>query len=121
MSTFKVYYASGNTYLGPVENAPAFDVQVIVEADKDHGRKLVAGGDFYVFDDLYCQGRWLAVDYFGMVQYLARPGWKKVLIGSMVSTDRWNRIVKRAREDPGFPAQTALSAYETTEAFDGAA
>ena len=109
MPDFRVYYADGSTYDGPVESVPIFEVLVIVERDADHGRRLVSGGDFYVWDD----GKWLACDQFTMFQYLARPGLnKRVLIGVMVHGDRWNEIARRARYDPDFPDQTGYHVYE---------
>ena len=110
----RVYYGDGSTYDGSVENTPIFEVLLIVERDKDHGRIIVSGGDYYIYDD----GRWLAVDFVSMLQYMARPGMeKRFLVGVMVHSEKWNDAVRRARSDPDFPPQTALSAYETKAGF----
>ena len=111
---WKVYYSDGSTYTGSVEIAPVLEVLLIVERDEKHGRKIVSGGDFYTFHN----GRWQSVDYFGMIQYLVRPGLKRVLVGVMTDSDTWNDTVRRARNDPDFPDQTALHSYETKDGFD---
>ena len=111
---FRVYYSDGSTYEGAVESTPIFEVLMIVERDADHGRRLVSNGDYYIYDD----GKWLAVDFVGMLQYMARPSMeKRFLVGVMVHSEKWNNVVRRARSDPDFPTQTALSAYETRVGF----
>jgi len=41
---FRVYYSDGSTYDGVVENAPIYEVLLILEKDKLHGRRIVFGG-----------------------------------------------------------------------------
>ncbi len=117
---FRVYYADGSTYDGyhnAVENTPIFEVLLIVERNANHGRKLVKGGDYYIY---YQNGTWHAVDFVGMLQYMRRPYMeKRFLVGVMsYDEDSWNDTVRKARSDPDFPPQTALSAYETRDGFD---
>lgn len=111
---WKVYYTENRTYNGSVENVPIWEVLLIVERDRNHGRKIVSGGDYYIFDN----ERWQSVDSVGMLQYMARPGmYKRFLVGVMIDDDDWNEVVKKARNDPDFPVQTALHGYETKVAF----
>jgi len=105
---FRIYYKNGETYSGPPEDAPIFDVLVIVERDKNHGRRLISDKDFYIWID----DRWRAVDYFGMIQYLKDPGWKRILLGVMADDQVWNATVKAAMQDPEFPAKTAYGINE---------
>jgi len=105
---FKIFYEDGSTYSGDPFLSPVFKVLVIVEADKEHGKKLVSGGDYYV----WTSGHWYAVDYPGMIQYLADPGPRRVLLGVMTDGDTWNKAMKEARNDPDFPTQTAYHVYE---------
>lgn len=105
---FKVYYDNGATYTGDPFLAPALRVLVIVEENQEHGRKLVSGGDYYVWE----KEHWYAVDYPGMIQYLVSPGPRRVLLGIMVEGNLWNATMKEARNDPDFPSQTAYHVYE---------
>lgn len=111
---WRVYYSDGATYDGPVDNVPIWEVLVIVERDPMHGRKLVSGGDYYIYDG----GRWIAGDLMTMWQYMARPGTvKRVLVGVMVNSKKWQETMRKARNDPDFPVQTALHQYEDREGF----
>ena len=114
---FRVYYSDGSTcdgYHDAVEKVPIFEVLLIVERNKDHGRKIVSNGDYYVYDDR----RWLSCDLETKNMYMERPvKEKRYLIGVMVHSDKWDDAVRRARSDPDFPPQTALSAYETKDGF----
>lgn len=106
---YRIYYSDGTTYSGPVASCPIWEVLLIVERDRDNGRKIVSSGDFYT----YTGGRWMAVDYFGMMQYLARDGMeKRVLVGVMVDSDKWNAAMRRAYNDPDFPKKTGHAMYE---------
>src|SRR3990172_5918358 len=100
---FRVYYDGGATYDGDPFWTPVFGVLVIVEQDPDHGRRLVSAKDYYVWE----HKRWWAVDFVGMVDYLARPGPRRVLFGRTVPNDVWYAAMRRANEDPDFPAPTA--------------
>ncbi len=80
---FRIYYDGGATYDGDPYNAPGMGALLIVEKDPEHGRRIVQGGDFFVW-----QGdRWRAVDQWGMMDYILQPGPRKVLIGRMVDND----------------------------------
>ena len=104
MIPFKVYYRDGSTYVGPPENTPIFDVALILAFDRNHGRRVVSNGDFYIWES----GEWLAVDWWSMVGYMARPGFgKRFLIGVMMPFEDWNEINRIAAEDPDFPPRTA--------------
>lgn len=99
--SFKVYYADGSTYTGDVYDARAFGVLLILEKDKDHGRRIVSNGHYYIW-----QERWFPVDFVGLIDYLAQPGPRKVLIGRMVENDIWHAAWARAECDEDFPART---------------
>lgn len=103
MTDFRVYYDGGATYDGAPENAPAFGVLVIVESDKNHGRRLVVTKDYFV----WLGDRWLSVDFIGMVDYLQQPGWKRVLFGRMVDDEYFASVVRLANEDADFPIRSA--------------
>lgn len=104
---FKVYYADGTTFSGDAFDAPALNVLLILERDKDHGRRIVSGGDYYVWD-----GRWFAVDREGMFQYLCDAGPRRVLLGRMIDGERWVSIYRQAEEDAEFPLRTAYGVFE---------
>lgn len=108
MPDFRIYYDGGSTYDGAPENAPAFGVLVIVQVDKEHGRELVQGKDYFVWKD----NKWYTVDFVGMVDYLQTPGWKRVLFGRMVNQDEWYKVCRKANEDPDLPPRTARREWE---------
>ena len=106
--SFRIYYDDLEPYSGPVFEAPGLGVLCIVELDRDHGRRLVTQGDYYVWRD----GRWYGVDYPGLVDYLLQAGPRKVLLGRLVERERFYRAVRQAEEDPDFPVRTAWAAGE---------
>lgn len=106
--TFRIYYKGGMTYEGAPENAPIFDVLVIVEKDANHGKRLVTHGDYFCWED----NRWRPYDYPGLIQYLKNPGWKRVLLGVMADEKEWTETYKRALNDANFPVKTAYDMYE---------
>lgn len=108
MINFRVYYADAEPYAGDPFLAPALGVLVIVEVDPEHGRRLVSSKDYYIWDG----GRWWSVDYIGMLDYLIRPGAKRVLFGRTVENEAWYATMRLANEDPDFPARTAWGAKE---------
>lgn len=117
---FKVYYSDGSTYTAynedDVAKTPIFEVLVIVEFDKYHGRKLVCGGDFYILEE---DNKWTSCDKETKEMYMYRNGLRKrYLIGVMVHHDKWAKIMLNARTDPDFPEQTALHRYESNEGFE---
>ncbi len=95
---YRIYYGDGSTYAGLPETAPVFGVQAIVQQDKDVGWIISAERDFYVWRD----ERWWGVDVFGLVQYLHAPGWKRVLLGELITIDRWREINAHALQDREF-------------------
>jgi len=105
MIDFRVYYDGGETYSGDPYSAPAFGVLVIVQTNANHGREIVSSKDYFVwFED---RGKWLNMDFIGMLDYLAQPGHKKVLFGRLVEDEYYYTVFKRAEEDLDFPARTA--------------
>lgn len=108
MRDFRIYYADNTTYDGDPFQAPALGVLVIVEKDPDHGRRIVAGKDYFVWTG----ERWYTVDYIGMIDYLIIPGPKRVLIGRTVPNQQWYDTFKKADEDPDFPTRTAWGSDE---------
>lgn len=106
---WRVYYDDGSTYSdedGPVALTPALGVQVIVKRDTadpidNVGRRVLDRADFYWWSDQ--QDEWYGGDSFGLWDYLQRPGWKKVLFGRSIPTERFTEIRKRALDDPEFP------------------
>lgn len=105
---FRIYYADGSTYDGDPYCAPALGVLLILENSLEHGRRYVAGGDYYVYES----ERWYAVDIAGMFQYLTAPGARRILLGVMVENSVWSEVVKRASKDRDFPEKTAFDLYE---------
>lgn len=100
-----IYYGIGTRCdsgsVGP-ERARERDVQVIHQYDPQCGQAKVAGADYYVWRD----SRWWGVDLFGLYDYLASPGWKRVLFGRKIDNEEFNRISARAHKECGFAAKS---------------
>ena len=111
---FKIYYSNGETYVGDVAYAPIWETLIIVERDEEHGRKIVSGGDYFIYDN----EKWIACDFVTMLQYMAKDGmYKRFLVGVMVTSEVWQDAMLKARSDPDFPTQTALHTYESKDGF----
>lgn len=100
-----VYYADGTRATDAdtaVESVPTRGVIVVAESDPDTGRILLHGDDYYWYDD-----GWFGGDIFGLWDYLARPGMKRVLFGRSVVADQYEAVMAQAREDDYLPERTA--------------
>lgn len=75
-----------------------FHVQAIVYEDDAVGWSTQSERDFYIWRD----NRWWGVDVFGLVQYLHTPGWKRVLLGELISTSQYHNIIEQALKDRDF-------------------
>ena len=104
---YRIYYGDGTAYDGPVEEAPARNVQLIVQSSQEHGWQALSG-DFYVWRP----GHWFAVDHFGLYDYLLEPGWKRVLFGRTLTSEEYNAIWHQAMNDPEMPPKTAFEKRE---------
>lgn len=104
MSRWVIYYGDGKTYSwldGSPENAPFWDVQVVIEEDSDKGWRTQSGTKYYCWDDRGDGFRWWGADEVGLMDYLQRPGWKRVLVGRTISNKRFQEIFNRARNEWG--------------------
>lgn len=101
MTEWRIYYADGTRYSGSPEDAPGLGVLLIVQRDPKSGIKEILHGDGPRVIDYYWWegGMWLGGDVTGMIQYLAFPGWKKVLIGRNIITSQWREVVQEAIDD----------------------
>lgn len=106
---FKIFYDDDSTYTGDPFNAPAFGVLAIVELDKDHGRRIIQNADYYCWDDRGEGFCWWESDFVGLIDYLSRPGARKVIIGRLVSNSLHQKVFDRAYSDPDFDPKTGWS------------
>jgi hypothetical protein len=100
---WRIYY-SDSTYDGPVENAPERDVQVIVKADERVGWAMCHASDYYLWE----YDTWRGADIFGLFDYLARSGWKRVLFGRTLKHEEFNAIYQRAKADRDFARKSSF-------------
>ena len=109
---WRIYYADGTTLDGqdtsfiPVDRR--FQVQIIVQDDKDHGRQLVHFADYYLWrSDL---NRWMGVegDLSAMMALNQHTeDITSLLWGSMMDPYAWADIQRSANEDAGFAPKLA--------------
>jgi hypothetical protein len=108
MPLWRIFYTDGSTYSsldGSPYDAPPDGVQVIVKADADNGRFLVAQRDYYWFD--HQRQEWFGGDIGGFWQHLRKPGPSKVLFGEFVTNAEYNRCITAALSDPAFNPKSA--------------
>ncbi len=94
---WRIYYGDGRTFSaddGGPQDAPALNVQAIAQDEQLTGWRLCYRRDFYWWDDGWCAG-----DLFGLFDYLARPGWKRVLFGRSIPDPAFEAILRRAHEE----------------------
>lgn len=107
---WKIFYGDGATFTdqdGAAESAPKTNVQLIAIEDREHGRVICKADDFYIYDVFDGELNWQGVDYFGMWDYLSRPGAKVVLFGRTLGNVEYRNVVQRAFEDGYLPPKTA--------------
>jgi hypothetical protein len=94
-----IYYGDGSKFAGKnerhVELAPTRDVQFILQDNPLVGIEIVTAADYYVWYD----GAWWGRDIFGLWDYLASPGMKRVLFGRMMLREEYNKLCKEVSED----------------------
>ena len=131
--TWRLYYGDGGTFDdldGPWASAPYRDVQYLLHRDplpEGHPRHVGSvawTGDFYLWYP--GEGYPWAVDWAGLLDYLAEIGGRTDLRGSDLSLDylhargvklgrtlaeqRWSEVRERAMGDPDFPKSARRSA-----------
>jgi hypothetical protein len=108
MVPFRIYYDGGATYAGPPWLAPVLGILVIIEKDKDNGRRIICNHDYYV----WVIDRWIGVDHVGMIDYLIQEGPRRVLIGRMVTNEAFQVVYNKANSDQDFPLRTGYGCFE---------
>lgn len=106
---FKIWYGDGSTFTdedGAPELAPKTNVQCVTIECPEHGQVVCKADDFYIYDVYDGEGCWQGVDYFGMWDYLSRPGTKIVLFGRTLGNEEYRQIVGAAMDDPYLPQKT---------------
>lgn len=106
MATWRIYYDDGSTHddAAGLDTAPGLGVIIIAQRDLDVEKELLHRKDFYYFE----RSRWFGCDLFGLFDYLARPGIKKVVAGRNTEHRNYHALYERARNDPYLPYKSAL-------------
>ena len=108
---WKIFYGDGSTITdedSAPENVPKRNVQVIVMEDKDCGRYIDRGNDFYLWRDW----GWYSADAYGLWDYLEQPGKKIVLFGRTISNRDFKKLFAVAVNDPYLPEKTSFDSHE---------
>ncbi len=102
---WKIYYGDGSTFSsdqGSPQDAPSWNIEIILEATHKEGVIRLSGKDYYWFDpDL---DQWSAGDFMGMMDYVLRDSTVKVA-RSMKTCD-FEQLFMRAVADPDFPTKS---------------
>lgn len=89
---------------GTAYEAPARNVQLITNANQDHGWYACRVNDYYWYRPE--TDSWMGGDIFGLFDYLIEPGVKRVLFGRTIADDVYDRIFSKALKDPDLPTKT---------------
>lgn len=110
---WKIFYIDGSEFGnedGNPEDAPGSGVAAIAHEDKEVGVLIHHGENFYCFAEQY--GGWVGMDYWGLSQYLARPGFKIIKLGEGMDLNAYKALLVRIRKDPTLPNKSARYAWE---------
>ena len=104
-----VFYDDGHSFSsldGQPWEAPRSFVLCIAVADPSCGNYILAETNFYCWH--YEDDAWVGHDLNGLVQYLQKPGDRKlVMCGYYVNRDRYLTVRKNIHKDPRLPKKTA--------------
>lgn len=113
---WRIYYADRGSVDSetPVDEVPSRGVLVVVQPDPGVGRIILSGHDYYVWREDATE--WYGVfDRFGLWDYLASPGWKKILFGRTAPTPVYRAAYEEALRDPDFPSKSAFDGEQERE------
>lgn len=110
-----IYY--GNDFSVTDQDATPFrvpgrNVQVIAQEDPDTGQTFVRSNDYYWWTD---QG-WQGGDIFGLFDYLADPGYKRVLFGRTIGNREFEQVLQKALNNTYLPKKSAWRPNERRSA-----
>lgn len=127
---WKIYYADGSTFSwsnGSWEQAPRWAVLFLLTEDRQHGRYVDFGHDFYIWWP-GAEKPW-GVDMIGLIDYLRQTedeqahlrlceiDWERlpgVKYGRLIGRAEFEKMHTLANNDPDFPARTAYQPEEAT-------
>jgi hypothetical protein len=114
MPDWRIYYDDESTYDsddGPPESAPPYGVLAIVFADRDHGRMVMNGWDWYFYHGT--EENWWGADIHGLLdQLLHNLPVRALKQGRNAPAKVWKETLQRAMVDPDFPLKSATSKRE---------
>ena len=106
MIDWRIFYSDRTVFdssMGEPEDAPPHGIIAVVQADRDCGRFVLNGWDWYYFDGT----EWWGADLLGLLDRLMHNlPTRGVKQGRMASTDVWQEMMDRAVTDPDFPKKT---------------
>ncbi len=104
-----IFYDDGHSFSsldGQAWEAPRSYVLCIAVADPSCGAYVLAETNYYAWH--YEDSKWVGHDLSGLIQYLHKPGDRKlVLCGYYVSRTRYLAVRKDVHKDPRLPPKTA--------------
>lgn len=117
---WKIYYGDGSTFSsddGLPNDAPSYNVQVIVQPDKTNGGGNVGRQTMHLHDWYYWRTDvqdWYGGDLHGLLDLLlSRAPITAICQGRVIPTNQFQIILKRAKTDLGFPNKSASTRIET--------
>lgn len=113
---WKVYYGDGLTFSsnnGEPSQAPPYNVMAVVQLDKRTGISVYNQWDWY----FYSTGinKWFGADLFGVMDQIMHncEKIKGVIQGRVTTSEKFQEILNKARNDKDFPRKSANGKWET--------
>jgi len=116
---WRIYYGDNSTFdssQGNPEDAPAYNVQIIVQPDKPGARSV--GTEALRLHDWYYwrtdEEKWVGGDLHGILDlFLSREPIKALCQGRRIPTKLFDELYLKAKHDPDFPRKSSSHSLET--------
>lgn len=116
---WKIYYGDGSTATNEshrLEEVRGDDVQLIVQEEPTVKWEMLHARDFYIWH--FSGERWIGVDWFGLYQYMCRPGFNVILVGQTLLREDFNNLYRIAKADRDFARKEGFLRTEIPEELD---
>jgi hypothetical protein len=109
MLKWRIYYGDGTTFSsedGEPVDAPGYGVQCIVQPEKNRGRSVMQGWDWYYYN---ADGRWWGCNENALLlRHVFRKSSVAPSAGETISEEEFFAITTKAGSDPDFLPRSSI-------------